>query len=126
MLFPSIRNRSIACLLPRGSWPHHCMPRRAERNRVMQPQGSTRVTACQEVGVRPDFAAHRRRVLEQLPEDEAVLLFGAPEHRRNGDSEYRYRPDSALWWLSGWEDPDVALFLRPGAEPFTLFVQPKD
>jgi Xaa-Pro aminopeptidase len=73
-----------------------------------------------------DFAAHRRRVLESLPEDEAVLVFGAPERVRNGDSEHRYRPDSTVWWLTGWEDPEVAVFLRHGDEPLVMFVQPKD
>jgi Xaa-Pro aminopeptidase len=76
--------------------------------------------------VTPDFAAHRRRLLELLPDDEAVLLFGAPEVLRNGDSEHRYRPDSHVWWLTGWEDPEVAVFLRRGEEPLTMFVQPKD
>ncbi|MEQ1502833.1 MAG: aminopeptidase P N-terminal domain-containing protein [Myxococcota bacterium] len=74
----------------------------------------------------PDFAAHRRRLLEHLPEDEAVLVFTNPEHVRNGDSEFRYRPDSDVYWLTGWEDPHAAVFVRRGAEPLTMFVQPKD
>lgn len=73
-----------------------------------------------------DFAAHRQAVLERLADDEAVLLFGAPHHLRNGDAEYRYRPDSDVFWLTGWEDPEVVVFLRPGEEPLTMFVQPRD
>jgi Xaa-Pro aminopeptidase len=73
-----------------------------------------------------DFAAHRRLLLDRLAPDEAVLLFGAAHHVRNGDSEYKYRPDSDVYWLTGWEDPECAVFLRPGDEPFTLFVQPRD
>src|SRR5262245_7393291 len=76
--------------------------------------------------VTPDFAAHRRRLLDSLPANEALLLFGAPEHVRNGGSEYRDRPDSDIDWLTGWEDPECALFLRRGEEPLVLFVQPKD
>lgn len=74
----------------------------------------------------PDFALHRRRLLDALPADEAVLLFGAHEQVRNGDSEHRYRPDSDVYWLTGWEDPEVVVFVRPGIEPVTMFVQPKD
>lgn len=74
----------------------------------------------------PDFALHRRRLLEALPADEAVLVFGAHEKVRNGDSEYRYRPDSDVYWLTGWEDPECAVFVRPGDEPVAMFVQPKD
>lgn len=73
-----------------------------------------------------DFSAHRRRLLEALPPDEAVLVFGAPEVLRNGDSEHRYRQDSDVWWLTGWPDPECAVFVRPGAEPVVMFVQPKD
>ena len=76
--------------------------------------------------LRPDFAAHRKALLDRLADDEAVLLLGAPHYLRNGDTEYKYRPDSDVFWLTGWEDPEVAVFLRPGEEPFTLFVQPKD
>ena len=74
----------------------------------------------------PDFSVHRQRLLDQLKPNEAVLLFGGPHHIRNGDAEFRYRPQSDLYWLTGWEDPGVALFIRPGDTPFTLFVQPKD
>ncbi len=74
----------------------------------------------------PDFAAHRRRILSRLSDDEAVLVFGAHHHNRNSDAEYRYRPDSDVLWLTGWEDPDVAIFLRPGKTPLTMFVQAKN
>ncbi len=74
----------------------------------------------------PDFSAHRNTVLDRLGEDEAVLLFGSPTHLRNGDSDYRYRPDSDVYWLTGWEDPQVAIFLRNGDEPLTMFVQARD
>jgi len=62
----------------------------------------------------PDFSAHRASVLSRLEPDEAVLVFGAPTHLRNGDSDYRYRPDSDVYWLTGWEDPLGAIFLRNG------------
>lgn len=74
----------------------------------------------------PNFAQHRSTLLERLADDEAVLLFGSAHHLRNGDAEYRYRPSSDLFWLTGWPDPDVALLVRHGEAPFTLFVQKKD
>ncbi len=74
----------------------------------------------------PDFAAHRARLLEHLAEDEAVLVFGGPHHLRNADTDYRYHPHADVYWLTGWTDPEVAVFLRPGDEPLTMFVQPKD
>ncbi|MBN2799131.1 MAG: aminopeptidase P N-terminal domain-containing protein [Deltaproteobacteria bacterium] len=74
----------------------------------------------------PNFADHRRRVLEALQPDEAVLVFGSAHAVRNADTEYRYRAHSDVYWLSGWTMPDCAVFLRPGDEPFTLFVQRRD
>ena len=57
----------------------------------------------------------------------ASLVFGGPHAARNADSEYRYRPHSDLYYLTGWEDPEVAaLFLPDSDHPFVLFVQPKD
>ena len=73
------------------------------------------------------FARHRAAFLDALGKDDAALLFGAPHMLRNGDAEYKYRPDSDLFYLSGWDAPEVALLLRPGADhPFVMFVQPKD
>lgn len=75
---------------------------------------------------RPNYADHRQRLLERLNEGEAVLVFGAPHRTRNGDAEYRYRQDSDLWWLTGWPDPECAVWIQPGQEPLTLFVQDRD
>jgi Xaa-Pro aminopeptidase len=75
---------------------------------------------------RPDFAAHRAAVLERLKDDEAMLIFGGPLVTRNADADHRYRPHSDVWWLSGWPEHDVAVFLRPGEEPYTLFCLPRD
>ncbi|TVQ93126.1 MAG: M24 family metallopeptidase [Deltaproteobacteria bacterium] len=78
------------------------------------------------MGPVPDFAAHRQRLIEALGPHEAVLLFSSPHPIRNGDAEYRYRPDSDLYWLTGWTQPEAALLVRHGESPFTLFVQPKN
>jgi Xaa-Pro aminopeptidase len=74
----------------------------------------------------PDFALHRRRVLDALAPDEAVLVFAAPHRTRNADTEHRFRQDSDMWWLTGWPDADAAALIRHGDKPFTLFVQPRD
>jgi len=73
-----------------------------------------------------DHAAHRRAVLERLGDDEAMLLFGNPSHTRSHDTEFRYRPSSDVWWLTGFPEPACAVFLRPGREPYTLFVQARN
>ena len=73
------------------------------------------------------FANHRERLFEALGDDDAVLLFGAPHHLRNGDAEFKYRPDSDVYHLTGWDAPDVAVLLRPKADQrFVMFVQKRD
>ena len=73
-----------------------------------------------------DHAAHRRAVLDRLGDDEAMLLFANPARTRSHDTEFRYRPSSDVWWLTGFPEPACAVFLRPGREPFTLFVQARN
>lgn len=69
------------------------------------------------------YANHRSRFLERLGDEDACLLFGAPHHIRNGDAEFKYRPDSDVFYLSGWDAPEVALLFRPGSDqPFVMFV----
>ena len=73
-----------------------------------------------------DFKQHRQRALERLGPDEAILLFASTPAVRTGTSTYRYRPNSDLFWLSGWEEPEAVAVLRHGEKPFTLFVRPRD
>jgi len=55
------------------------------------------------------------------------LLFGAPHVVRSGDTEFRFRQNSDVYYLTGWDAPEVAVLLRPGAErPFVMFVQARN
>lgn len=58
---------------------------------------------------------------------DCMLLSAAPRVYRSGDSELPYRPDSELFYLTGWWEPDAVLFLRGGDDPAEiLFVSPRD
>lgn len=74
----------------------------------------------------PDFAAHRKALLDRLQPHEAVVLFSGPPRTRSNDAEHRYRADSDIWWLTGWPDAETAVVLRHGDKPLTMFVQPRD
>lgn len=74
------------------------------------------------------FAARRKRFMERLPAGAAAIFHSAPHPIRSHDVEHRYRPDSDLYYLTGFPEPEtVALFL-PGhpKEEFVLFVRPRD
>ena len=72
-------------------------------------------------------AEQRTRVLQTMEPGSAMLGFGAAHPLRNGDSEYRYRQNSDVLYLAGWEDPEVVILLRPdGEQPFVMFVQDRN
>ena len=57
-----------------------------------------------------------------------MILPASPVRFKNGDSEYRYRPDSELLYATGWQDPDCIALLRGFADEdrFVLFVPERD
>ena len=72
---------------------------------------------------------HRERFLESLAREDAVAVIptGSPKIR-NHDCDYRFRPDSDFWYLTGFAEPDAVLVLAPrieGAES-SLFLREKD
>jgi Xaa-Pro aminopeptidase len=75
------------------------------------------------------FREHRERFLERLASEgaAAVVPTGAPRIR-NHDSEYRFRPHSDFYYLTGFREPDAVLVLVPDhAEArAVLFLNEKD
>lgn len=74
-----------------------------------------------------DRAARRAAVLDRI--GSGVAVFRAPSLRVHAnDVEYRYRPDSDLFYLTGFPEPDAVLVLDGSAERerTVLFVQPRD
>ena len=57
----------------------------------------------------------------------ALIPTAAPKHR-NGDAEYRFRPDSDFLYLTGFGEPNALLVLSKGrkAGEQVLFVQPRN
>ena len=73
------------------------------------------------------FVARRRALLERLG-PAAMVLPAAPLRRRSRDTDYTYRPNSELFWVTGMTAPDVVAVLRGHAdeERFVLFVRERD
>src|SRR4051794_24275018 len=74
------------------------------------------------------YAARRARVLELLGDDALLIVAAGPELRVGRDAEVRYQPDSELYYLTGYTEPEAVAVLGPcGADkPFTMFVRPRD
>lgn len=74
----------------------------------------------------PDFAQRRSRVLERLGHD-VLLATAAPVRYSSRDTEFPYRPDSELLYLTGATEPGTVAALVGGREPrVVLFVRPRD
>jgi Xaa-Pro aminopeptidase len=69
----------------------------------------------------------RARVAEALGPDDVMVLPAAPHRLRSRDTEYPYRPDSELYWLTGIGEPDAVAVLRGGdGAELTLFLRSRD
>jgi Xaa-Pro aminopeptidase len=73
-------------------------------------------------------AARRARLMELLGPRAALVLASPPERLRNGDTDYKFRQDSDILYLTGFAEPGATLVLRPGhpETPFVMFVRPRD
>ncbi|WP_010626028.1 Xaa-Pro aminopeptidase [Halomonas sp. KM-1] len=75
-----------------------------------------------------EYRARRQALMAQLPTDGAVLLPGASLVTRSRDSDYPFRQNSDLHYLSGFAEPDALLLLLPGRSEgeSVLFCQDRD
>jgi len=72
------------------------------------------------------FIARRSAFLGRLGQTLAIVP-AAREQLRNDDVLHPFRQDSDFHFLTGYTEPDaVAVFDATSAEPFTLFVRPRD
>jgi Xaa-Pro aminopeptidase len=61
------------------------------------------------------YREHRERLLEVLTSARAAAVVATSDHKiRNHDCEYRFRPDSDFWYLTGFAEPESVLVLLPG------------
>ena len=72
-------------------------------------------------------AERRARLSERLGPRAALLLSSPPETLRNGDVHHKYRQDSDILYLTGFEEPGTVVLLRPDhpKTPFVMFVRPR-
>ena len=75
----------------------------------------------------PRYASRRRALSARFPGIHLVIPTGAPKVRAN-DTEYRFRPGSDHYWLTGHTEPGGVLLLHAGAEGHqaTLYLEPRN
>src|SRR5687768_11578751 len=87
--------------------------------------GHSGSTVMDERGI---YQSRRARVLERLGDDAVLVLAAAPELTVGRDTELRYVVDPDLFYLTGYREPEAIAVIGPAgsAEPFTMFVRPRD
>lgn len=60
-----------------------------------------------------EYATRRKNFLATLPKNSVTVLVTNPLHQRSNDTDFRFRPNSYFWYLTGCEDQDAALILAP-------------
>jgi Xaa-Pro aminopeptidase len=73
------------------------------------------------------FKRRRDRVVKAMSPNSALIVAANPEMIRNDDVHYPYRQDSNMYYLTGFEEPESFLLLRPGKNPESvMFVREKN
>lgn len=74
------------------------------------------------------FHVRRERVLAALGPNAVAVIPAAPVFIRNNDVEHEYRPDSDLYYLTGFAEPESVLLLVTGhpEHRYVLLVRPRD
>ena len=74
------------------------------------------------------FAQRRAAAMERLGPNAVLLVGSLPERLRTGDAFYAFRQHSDVLYLTGFNEPQAVVVLRPGAatERFVMFVRPRD
>ncbi len=75
-----------------------------------------------------EFAKRRRQLMRMMGENSIAILPAAPVVKRNRDVEYRYRPDSDFYYLTGFPEPEAVAVLIPGRShaEYVLFCRDRD
>lgn len=75
----------------------------------------------------PEIFKKRRQKIAAALNGAALIVAAHPEQIRNDDVHHAYRQDSNLYYLTGFEEPESFLIIRPGKSPETvMFVRKKD
>jgi Xaa-Pro aminopeptidase len=78
---------------------------------------------------REAFRARREKFCSMLPAGSVAVLHSAPPRLMSRDTDYVFRQDSTLYYLTGIEEPDTTAVFLPGSADgrrYLLFVRPRD
>ena len=73
------------------------------------------------------YKSRRNEILNNMPENSAMIIPSWPETKRSGDVDWPYRPSSDLYYFTGFEEANSCFLLlsKPQAQHI-LFTKPKN
>ena len=75
-----------------------------------------------------NFSERRSHLANKVLEDSAIIIASATVKSRISDTDYAYRQDSNFYYLSGYEEPESLILIRPDKdnEKFVIFCRDRD
>ena len=75
-----------------------------------------------------EFTRRRKKLMAMMDRHSIAIIPGAREVTRSRDTEYPFRQNSDLFYLTGFEEPDAVLVLVPGRRQgqVVLFCRERD
>ena len=75
-----------------------------------------------------NFSERRSELSKKVLDDSAIIVASSPVKSRISDTDYLYRQDSNFYYLSGYEEPESILLIRPYAKKdnFIIFCRDRD
>lgn len=85
-------------------------------------------------GLAPSFHKERREALRSImPANSAAVFFSNPVKNRSNDTEFKYRPNSDFYYLTGFREPNAALIILKNPQMVDgqmvdeiIYTQPRD
>ena len=74
------------------------------------------------------FSERRSNLAHKVLDDSAIIIASASVKSRISDTDYAYRQDSNFYYLSGYEEPESLILIRPNHdnEKFIIFCRDRD
>ena len=75
-----------------------------------------------------NFLERRSELSEKVLDNSAIIVASSPVKSRVSDTDYLYRQDSNFYYLSGYEEPESILLIRPYEknDNFIIFCRDRD
>ena len=75
-----------------------------------------------------NFSERRSELSKKVLDNSAIIVASSPVKSRISDTDYLYRQDSNFYYLSGYEEPESILLIRPYVQKdnFIIFCRDRD